>query len=216
MKTMNTPTSTQSEPATSNPQPATEPTLGPRISESQPRPSADSVSSCLDQLSNPKSKIKNQKSDISRLPKPTRDMLNLMLDDGLPYHVIIEEVGQTAQGLNPQSLAKWVQSGYEEYLKERTMIEGVKTQAEYAADLLRELGGVDVSVVHRACMIVASLQMFKAIRKYGNDALKDMLLANPGSYLNILNTLCKMVQPTIDLENHRRAVETAPAPDRRS
>ena len=146
---------------------------------------------------------------IARLPKPTRDMLNLMLDDGLPYHVIIEELGETAQGLNPQSLAKWVQSGYEEYLKERTMIEAVKTQAEYAADLLRELGGVDASVVHRACMIVASLQMFKAIRKYGNDALKDMLRANPGSYLNILNTLCKMVQPTIDLENHRREVEVS-------
>ena len=216
MKTMNTPTSTQSEPATSNPQPATEPTLGPRLSESQPPPSADSVSSCSDQLSNPKSKIKNQKSDISRLPKPTRDMLNLMLEDGLPYHVIIEELGETAHGLNPQSLAKWVQSGYEEYLKERTMIEGVKTQAEYAADLLRELGSVDASVVHRACMMVASLQMLKAIRKYGNEALRDMLLANPSSYINLLNTLCKMVQPTIDLENHRREVETAPAPDWRS
>ncbi len=40
-------------------------------------------------------------------------MINLMLDDGLPYHVIIDELGENGQGLNPQGLAKWVQSGYE-------------------------------------------------------------------------------------------------------
>src|SRR6266567_8992254 len=28
------------------------------------------------------------------------------------------------------------------------------------------------------------------------------------SYLDLLNTLCNMVQPTIDLENHRAALET--------
>ncbi len=50
---------------------------------------------------------------IARLPKATRDMINLMLDDGLPYHVIIDELGENGQGLNPQGLAKWVQSGYE-------------------------------------------------------------------------------------------------------
>ena len=40
-------------------------------------------------------------------------MINLMLDGGLPYHVIIDELGENVQGLNPQGLAKWVQSGYE-------------------------------------------------------------------------------------------------------
>ena len=151
----------------------------------------------------------NPQSDrIARLPKATRDMLNLMLDDGLPYHVILDELGETAQRLNAASLAKWVQSGYEEYLKERQTIEGVKTQAEFAADLLRALGDIDASVIHRACMAIANLQMFKAVRENGDQALRDMLLTNPSSYLNILNTLRKMIQPTIDLENHRIAIES--------
>ena len=37
---------------------------------------------------NPPSTIDHQPT-IARLPKVTRDMINLMLDDGLPYHVII-------------------------------------------------------------------------------------------------------------------------------
>ena len=144
---------------------------------------------------------------IARLPKATRDMLNLMLDDSLPYHVILDELGEAAQGLTASGLAQWVKAGYADYLKERQTIEDVKTQSEFAADLLRELGNVDPSVIHRACLVVANLQLFRAIWESGDQALEDMLRANPGSYLDLLNSLCNMVQPTIDLENHRRALE---------
>src|SRR6266576_7006721 len=76
---------------------------------------------------------------IARLPKATRDMLNVMLDDRLPYHVIVDELGDTAQGLSAGSLAKWTKGGYEDYLKQREVTEDVKSQAEFAADFLREL-----------------------------------------------------------------------------
>jgi len=148
---------------------------------------------------------------IARLPKATRDMLNVMLDDGLPYHVILDELGETARGLSAGSLAKWVKAGYADYLKEQQTIEDVKSEAEFAADFLRELGNIDPSVIHRACHIVVSLQMFRAIRKFGDEALGDMLRANPSSYFSLLNTLCNMVQPTIDLENHRLALAKAGA-----
>src|SRR5258707_12661656 len=126
---------------------------------------------------------------IARLPKVTRDMLNVMLDDSLPYHVILDELGEAAQGLNASSLAQWVKGRYQDYLKERQTIEDVKTESEFAADLLRELGNIDRSVIHRACLVVANLQFFRAIRESGDQALKDMLRANPSSYLNLLNTL---------------------------
>src|SRR5947209_20551108 len=118
--------------------------------------------------------IRNLQSNIARLPKPTRDMLNVMLDDNLPYHVILDEVGEAAQGLTPSSLAQWVKAGYADYLKERQTIEDVKTESEFAADLLRELGNVDPTVIHRACMVIANLQLFRAISESGDRALADM------------------------------------------
>jgi hypothetical protein len=36
-------------------------------------------------------------------------------------------------------------------------------------------------------------------------------LIDPTNYFNILDAVCKMVRPTIDLENHRRAHEGAGA-----
>src|SRR5437870_11350338 len=112
---------------------------------------------------------------IDRLPKATRDMINLMLDDGLPYRVIIDELAETGRGLTPQSLTQWLKSGYEDYLKNREKIDDAKTQAEFASDLLRELGDVDVTTVHRACLMLTALQILKAIEKYGDEALRKML-----------------------------------------
>src|SRR5438552_14998820 len=111
---------------------------GPRPCEPQPKALGPQPSDSLEQK-------------ISRLPKPTRDMINLMLEDGLPYKVIIDELAESGRGITPQSLTKWLQSGYEDYLKNRENIEEAKSQAEFAADLLRDLGDIDVSTIHRAC-----------------------------------------------------------------
>jgi hypothetical protein len=138
-------------------------------------------------------------------------MLNVMLDDSLPYHVILDEMGEAAHGLTAGSLAQWVKAGYADYLKERQTIEDVKTQSEFAADLLRELGNVDPSVIHRACLVVANLQLFRVISESGDQALEDMLRANPGSYLTLLNTLCNLTQSSINLDKHHVDMEKASA-----
>ena len=146
---------------------------------------------------------------IARLPKATRDMVNLMLEDGLPYKVIIDELAEAGRGLTPQSLTKWLQSGYEDYLKNRQNIEEAKTRAEFSADLLRELGAIDVSTIHRACLMLTSLQIFNAIEEYGDEALRKALHVNPCSYFTMLNTLCNITNSTLKLEHRRIAVESA-------
>src|SRR5712691_2488335 len=84
----------------------------------------------------------NHHPAIARLPKPTRDMINLMLDDALPHHVILDELAETGRGLTAQSLGEWVQTGHQHYLEQRQSIESAITKAEFAADLVRELGGI--------------------------------------------------------------------------
>ncbi len=69
---------------------------------------------------------------VARLPKATRDMLNRMLDDGLPARVIIDELGEAGAGLNPQNISNWVQGGYQDYLKHQDAIAQAKTQMEFA------------------------------------------------------------------------------------
>ena len=131
-----------------------------------------------------------------------------MLDDGLPYHIILDELAETAQGLTPQSLAQWLKSGYEDYVKTRQIIEGAKTQAEFATDLLRELGDIDVRVIHRASMHLVALQLFNAIDEYGDHALRRMLDMNPATYPTLLNTLCNVSNANLKHEQRQHRLES--------
>ncbi len=147
------------------------------------------------------------KGNIARLPKEVRDMINMMIEDGLPHHVLIDELGEAGQGLEPRNLADWVQGRYQDYLKNRQDIEHAKSQMEFATDLLRELGKTDPSLIYRACSVLVAHQMFNAIQEFGDAALSDMLRANPANYLRLLNTFCNMTNSTLKLEDHRICLE---------
>jgi hypothetical protein len=101
-----------------------------------------------------------RKGKIARLPKATRDMINHMLDDGLPYPVIIEELGEAGEGLNTQNLTNWKQGGYQDWVKNQQLIERAKVQVESATELLSEIGHVDVKTIYDACNHVAAAQLF--------------------------------------------------------
>ena len=128
-------------------------------------------------------------------------MINVMLEDGLPYHVLIDELGEAGHGLNIQSLAEWVQGRYQDYLKDRQTMDHAKARMEFASDLLRELGDADPGLILRACRVVVALQIFDAILEHGEQALRDMLQRNPSSYINVLNSLCNLSNAALKCES---------------
>ncbi len=129
---------------------------------------------------------------IARLPKPARDLVNRMLDDGLPARVIIDELGQAGEGLNPQNITNWVQGGYQDYLKAQEDFQRAKTQVEAAFELLKESPDLSSRSVRQATDLVAALQLFQVIRDYGEEALQQMFQTSPAKYLPVVNTLCRM------------------------
>jgi hypothetical protein len=172
------------------------------------------------ELANQQSPTENLRRNgkIARLPKETRDMLNHMLDDGLPYRVIIDELGEAGQGLNSQNITNWVHGGYQDYLKHQDVIDRAKAQVELAIDLLHDIGDTDIVQVRRACNYVAALQLFETMREHGDETLKKMLQARPAKYLNVIHTLCHLSNSDLKVEKHRLSQEllaartTPPAP----
>ena len=145
---------------------------------------------------------------IDSLPKETRDMINLMLDDRLPYHILLEELGEAGQGLKPKNLADWVQGRYQDYLKNRENLEQAKTQMEFATDLVRELGDTDPTLIYRASSLVAALQVFKAIEEYGDEALRKMLQVKPASYLGLINSVCNLSSAELKQEQQKHRADS--------
>jgi hypothetical protein len=140
---------------------------------------------------------------IARLPKEARDIINHMLDDGLPSRVIIDELGDAGRGLNAQNLTNWVQGGYEDYLQHQEAIEQAKIQAEFATELLRENGDTDPAAVHRACQLIAAVQLLGVLKDHGEQALTKMLEREPARYLPMLNTLSNMSRADVQFQKRQ-------------
>ena len=139
-------------------------------------------------------------------------MINRMLDDGLPYHVIIDELGEAGEGLNTQNLTNWKQGGYQDYLKHQETIARAKAQMEAATDFLRETGDLHASQINEACNKIAALQLFEVMWRHGDKFLKKALAANPEKYITILNTVCTTAHTGLKLDAYRRFLSHLPAP----
>jgi hypothetical protein len=148
---------------------------------------------------------------IARLPKATRDMINHMLDDGLPYPVIIDELGQFGEGLNAQNLTNWKNGGYQDYLKIQEMIDRTKAQAEVAAEILRETEGMDSSTLMEACRVIAAVQVMKGLMENGDESLKKILLDKPNGYISILNVICNLAKTGLKIDKSKLELEVAQA-----
>ena len=152
----------------------------------------------------PSSSEGRRNGKIARLPQATRDMINKMLDDGLPYHVIIEELGEAGESLNTQNLTNWKQGGYQDWVKNQALIERTRAQTEFALDLLRQTGDADPALVTEACHLVAGVQLLHALMDHGDQAVKKLLLDKPQTYISILNVICRMADSGLRYDKHHR------------
>jgi len=149
---------------------------------------------------------------IARLPKETRDIINRMLDDGLPYHVIIDELGEAGEGLNTQNLTNWKQGGYQEWVKNQELIEQTRAQTETAIDLLRETeGAANAAKVVEACHRVGATQVLHARLYHGDEAVKNLLVKDPETYIRILNIVCRLADSGLRYDQHHHLVKESKA-----
>jgi hypothetical protein len=171
---------------------------------------APTPSKLVSSITKPKPEAANGRNGkIARLPKSDRDMINRMIDDNLPYGVIIDELGESGEGLNPQNFTNWRQGGYQDHLKQQALIERSRAQMEFAADMLKETGPNAAGQLLQTCNVVAATQMLDVIVDHGTDALKKMIIEKPLAYLTLLNTLCNMSNAAVRADQHRIDVQEA-------
>ena len=147
-----------------------------------------------------------RKGKIARLPKAARDMINRMIDDGLPYHVIIDELGEAGEGLNTQNLTNWKQGGYQDYLKIQETIEKIKAQTEAATEILQGVEGIDTAKIMEACRQVAAVQFMEALMEQGDDAIRKAIADEPARYFTLLNSVCSLANSGLRYHKCRREI----------
>ena len=67
---------------------------------------------------------------VARLPKDLRDKINLMIQDGVTYPAILQNLGEAGKGLNIMNLSRWKDTGYKDWLLEQTWLDQTRARQE--------------------------------------------------------------------------------------
>jgi len=68
---------------------------------------------------------------IARLPEAIRKIVNQMLDENRYYHQIVARLAELGHpGIRPQNLSEWRKGGYQDWLRLKQELDGLKSDRE--------------------------------------------------------------------------------------
>jgi hypothetical protein len=156
----------------------------------------------------PKSKPCRRNGNVARLPLSTRTKINLMLQDGVSYRKIIENLGDEGAGLNFSSLSRWKNGGHQDWLVEQTFIARTRARQESPAELVRDF---DATEVNHAALQIGSLQMFEALRDLSPGSIDQKLGGNSTIFFRLINALSRASRETTLIQKYRSAFQQVKA-----
>jgi hypothetical protein len=101
---------------------------------------------------------------IARLPADTREIVNLMLRDNVPYPAIIEKLASLGYpGVSPTNLTRWKQGGYLDWLCHRHQDETLRAASRSNLQLIKELTAEEQHAIHQILELTFANQMLSAL-----------------------------------------------------
>ena len=92
---------------------------------------------------------RRRRGKIAALPESTREQINSMLEDGVPYTHIIARLGEAGKNLSEDCLCRWRRTFFQDWRQARFQtVNSPKTETEqHIADTASVLAGFDPAVL---------------------------------------------------------------------
>ena len=141
---------------------------------------------------------------VARLPFELRQQINRMLEDGVPYKLIIEKLGTPGKHLNEDNIGNWRLGGFQDHLKTQVINDRARIQLEAAVDVIRDSGHVNLAQLQTVCKEIALTQFIQALIEHGENLASESLRKNPAKLITLMNACCNVGKSTLSFEKHRR------------
>jgi hypothetical protein len=212
-----------------NPPTALDPNPSSSSSESQSSSSSSSSSSSFpavppsppqaerlpetssDQIQNQNSKIKNDPDPLHRkvakLPRPLRELINSMLDDGLPARQIIANLEAVTDPplpypISEKNISDWRITGYRRHLLQQERLALVQANREGAGDLI---ANDELTALPEATLQIVANQYYEFLGDFSPETLRQKLTEDPLKYTRFLNVFARLVREIVHLRKFRDA-----------
>jgi hypothetical protein len=139
---------------------------------------------------------------VARLPKPVRDQINNSILDGVPYPVIINQLGDLGKDLTAHNLSEYRKFSYQTWLREKNWRDDLHARQESFTDLLQ---GKDATQLPEVALQITATQMCELLHDLNPLAVRSEIESDPDKYVRLLNALARVSRVLIGLQQYRDA-----------
>jgi hypothetical protein len=151
-----------------------------------------------------------RRGKIARLPKPVRERLNQLMDDGLPYKDILAALGPGVVHVTHDNLSNWYHGGFQDWLQHQERLEQNRANLEFAAELTSQN---QVEQLHDLSLSLASLRICQLLTQFDLVNLPQTIADNPRALAQLVNAIARLLHETIALHAHREELPPAQQED---
>jgi len=146
---------------------------------------------------------------IAELPKAIRDQINQMLDDGLSFRKIAEELKASNANLPEGSISKsgisrWHDNGYQRHLELQERLTMVRANREASLDMVND---GDTTTLPEADLQLIASQYYDIFAQNQAHIIKQKLAEDPLHYPRFLNAFARLTREILKLKTYRELRE---------
>jgi len=154
---------------------------------------------------------RRRKGKIASLPLPIRDQINHLIQDGVPYQLIIDKL--EAPGAPPlpcviteNNLSDWKDGGYLDWLDDQFWRDEMRARHETFSGLFN---GADPIQLPEGGLQLAAIGLCELLRDLSTSAVAGK--PDPEKYVRAANSLARLSRSILTLQQYRNACAEAQA-----
>lgn len=139
---------------------------------------------------------------IGRLPKLVRDHLNQLIQDGLPYEAIRQQLGEPAKDLTADNISEWKNNGgYQDWINEQFWHEEMRARLE----TFTAVADTDPSQLSLAGLQMSLTQLCEQLRDIRPGDRSAQFENHADKYLRMLNSFSRLAKTLLAVQEYRDA-----------
>jgi len=135
---------------------------------------------------------------VASLPRPHRDLVNQMLEDGVAYNKIVAAVAQLGHTVSARNISNWYQGGHQDWLLHQERLDSNRISEEAVLDALDGDRALDLPAVGLQIAATHLCQLLLARRPENADPESGL-----NHYIRVANSLCRISRQLIQLQQLR-------------
>ena len=143
---------------------------------------------------------KTRRGFVARLPKETRERINTMIEDGVPYLETLARIGPEAAHITEKHMANWRSGGYQDWLREQQKINLLRNKRDFAFDLLARNNG---SQIPQTILQLLATNVCEFLVDLDPANLRESLLSDSDKFSRFVGTMVKLADGEIKCERHQ-------------